>query len=88
MSIEFSLDVALMAIVGGQGTVLGPMLGALVLHPIAEFSRTYLGGTFLGLHLVIYGVILIIAVLYFPKGIIAPIDRWLRKRLAQGGAKK
>lgn len=88
MGIEFSIDVALMAIVGGQGTVLGPMLGALVLHPIAEFSRAYLGGTFLGLHLVIYGVILIVAVLYFPKGIIAPIDRWLKQRLQQGGAKK
>jgi branched-chain amino acid transport system permease protein len=88
MGIEFSIDLALMAIVGGQGTVLGPMLGALLLHPIAEFSRTYLGGTFLGLHLVIYGVILIVAVLYFPKGIIAPIDRWLKQRFQQGGAKK
>lgn len=80
MGIEFSIDVALMAIVGGQGTVIGPLLGALVLHPIAEFSRAYLGGTLLGLHLVIYGVILIVAVLYFPKGLIAPIDRWLLRR--------
>ena len=88
MGIEFSIDVALMAIVGGQGTVLGPALGALLLHPIAEFSRTYLGGTFLGLHLVIYGIILIIAVLYFPKGLISPIDRWLKQLQLQGGAKR
>jgi branched-chain amino acid transport system permease protein len=86
MGIEFSIDVALMAIVGGQGTVLGPTLGALILHPIAELSRAYLGGRFLGLHLVIYGVILMIAVLYFPKGLISPIDRWLKRRLKSKGS--
>ncbi|CAN7546892.1 branched-chain amino acid ABC transporter permease [Pseudorhodoferax sp. LjRoot39] len=81
MGLEFSIDVALMAIVGGQGTVVGPLLGALVLHPIAELSRAHFGGQFLGLHLVLYGLILIAAVLYFPKGLIAPLDRWFRRRL-------
>jgi branched-chain amino acid transport system permease protein len=84
MGIEFSIDVALMAIVGGQGTVLGPTIGALILHPIAELARSYLGGQFLGLHLVIYGVILMVAVLYFPKGLIAPIDRWFKRQLHKG----
>lgn len=88
MGIEFSIDVALMAIVGGQGTVLGPALGALVLHPIAELSRAHLGGQFLGLHLVVYGLILMAAVLYFPKGLIAPLDRWLKRRLAGHGENK
>ena len=81
MGIEFSIDTALMAIVGGQGTVIGPVIGALVLHPISEISRAYLGGTFLGLHLIIYGLILIVAVLYFPKGVIDPIDKWLKRLL-------
>lgn len=82
---EFSIDTALMAIIGGQGTVMGPVLGAVLLHTIAEFSRAWFGGRFPGLHLVIYGGILIMAVLYFPKGIIAPIQRWLSQRHSSGG---
>jgi len=80
LGMEFSIDTALMAIVGGQGTVLGPVLGALLLHPIAEITRAWFGGRFPGLHLVIYGAILMVAVLYFPKGVIAPLQQWLTRR--------
>lgn len=77
MGIDLSIDMAVMTIVGGQGTILGPTLGALVLHPVGELVRSSLGGQVLGLHLVIYGIVLMLAVLYFPKGIIAPLTRWL-----------
>lgn len=72
--IELSIDMALMSIIGGQGTVLGPLLGALFLTPISELTRTYLGGQFIGLHLAIYGLVLILAVLYLPKGILHPFQ--------------
>lgn len=78
MGIDLSIDMAIMSIVGGQGTLLGPVLGALILHPIAEIARSMLGGHFLGLHLVLYGLALVFAVIYFPKGLIDPIGRWLR----------
>src|SRR5690606_26315712 len=68
--IELSIDMALMSIIGGQGTVLGPLLGALFLTPIAELTRTYLGGQFIGLHLAIYGLVLILAVQNLPKDIL------------------
>ncbi|PLP96491.1 branched-chain amino acid ABC transporter permease [Cupriavidus pauculus] len=80
MGLDLSIDSAIMAIVGGQGTIIGPVLGAFVLHPIAEFARAWFAGKFLGLHLVIYGLILMAAVLYFPKGIIGPLERLLRFR--------
>ncbi|NYT84451.1 branched-chain amino acid ABC transporter permease [Pollutimonas harenae] len=73
--IELSIDMALMSIIGGQGTVLGPLLGALFLTPISELTRTYLGGQFIGLHLAIYGLVLILAVLYLPKGILHPLQQ-------------
>jgi branched-chain amino acid transport system permease protein len=79
MGLDLSIDTAIMAIVGGQGTAMGPVLGALILHPLAEYTRAYLGGRFLGLHLIIYGAVLMLAVLYFPKGVIAPLERWLRR---------
>lgn len=82
MGLDLSIDAAIMAIVGGQGTIIGPVLGAFVLHPIAELARAWFAGKFLGLHLVIYGLILMVAVLYFPKGIIGPLERLLRYRRA------
>ncbi|CAM4101763.1 branched-chain amino acid ABC transporter permease [Kerstersia similis] len=75
MGIDLSIDMAVMAIVGGQGTVFGPALGAFLLHPIAEAIRSWFGGSVLGLHLVIYGVVLILAVTYLPKGLIDLITR-------------
>ncbi|KAB2683241.1 branched-chain amino acid ABC transporter permease [Brucella pseudogrignonensis] len=80
MGIDLSIDMAIMSIVGGQGTILGPTLGALLLHPVAEYMRASFGGQILGLHLVIYGIVLMLAVLYFPKGIIAPLGRLLERR--------
>lgn len=83
MGIDLSIDMAIMSIVGGQGTILGPALGALLLHPIGEVMRASFGGQILGLHLAVYGIALILAVLYFPKGIIGLISSFLEPRLAR-----
>jgi branched-chain amino acid transport system permease protein len=77
MGLDLSIEVALMGIVGGQGTVLGPVLGAFLLTPAGEISRGFLGGKFMGLHLVIYGLVLVLAVLFLPKGLIQPIRQFL-----------
>lgn len=81
MGVELSLDMALMSIIGGQGTVAGPILGAFFLAPLAELTRTYLGGQFIGLHLAIYGLVLILAVLYLPKGLLHPLQRLIHRML-------
>ena len=83
MGTELSIDMALMSIIGGQGTVFGPLLGALVLAPLAEITRTYLGGQFAGLHLALYGLVLIVAVLYLPKGILHPLQKWGRRLIGR-----
>ncbi len=75
MGLDLSIEVALMGIVGGQGTVLGPVLGAFLLTPAGEISRGFLGGKFAGLHLVIYGLVLVLAVMFLPKGLIRPIQQ-------------
>jgi branched-chain amino acid transport system permease protein len=79
MGLDLSIELALMGIVGGQGTVLGPVLGAFLLTPAGEITRATLGGKFPGLHLVIYGLVLILAMLFLPKGLIQPIRRLLRR---------
>lgn len=87
MGLELSIDMAVMAIIGGQGTVLGPVVGAFILTPVAEFARSHFGGGLPGLHLVIYGVTLMLCVLYFPKGVIAPIRRILGRIFDREGTR-
>ena len=79
MGLDLSIEFALMGIVGGQGTVLGPVLGAFLLTPAGEISRATLGGRFPGLHLAIYGLVLVLAVMFLPKGLIQPIRQLLRR---------
>jgi len=80
MGLDLSIEIALMGIVGGQGTVLGPVLGAFLLTPAGEIARGYLGGKFTGLHLVIYGLVLVLAVLFLPKGLIQPLQSLLKTK--------
>ena len=75
ISLDFSVQMVIMAVLGGIGTVLGPLWGALVLVPIAEITRALWGGSLQGIHLIVYGVLLILVILYWPQG----IDPWVRR---------
>ncbi len=69
MRIQISVQVALFAIVGGIGTTLGPAIGAMIFVPIAMLLRAEMGTSLPGLHMIIYGVILVLVLLYMPQGI-------------------
>lgn len=84
IGVDMSIDMALMSIIGGQGTIFGPLLGAVLLAPLAEITRGHLGGSLPGLHIVIYGIILILAVLYLPKGLMDPLRRILARLSGKG----
>ena len=75
ISLDFSVQMVIMAVLGGIGTVLGPLWGALVLVPIAEITRALWGGSLQGIHLIVYGALLILVILYWPQG----IDPWVRR---------
>ncbi len=74
-----SVLMPIMAILGGVGTVMGPILGAAFLVPLQEFLRGWLGGQFHGLHLFIYGLLLIVVVIFLPNGILKWIKGWFSK---------
>jgi branched-chain amino acid transport system permease protein len=93
ISPEISFQFALICALGGLGTAIGPILGALVIVPLSEFLRAWLSGAVSGLHLVIYGVAVVVVVLYFPGGIAGAMTRaiehlrrgvGLRQRLRDG----
>jgi branched-chain amino acid transport system permease protein len=64
-----SVEALVAAIVGGLGTLWGPVLGALVLHLLADFTRS-LFGSLPGINMVIYGVVLILIVMFAPRGLL------------------
>lgn len=73
MGLELSYEIAFIALIGGRGTILGPVIGALLLRPVSELTRIYLSSSMPGLHLVIFGLVLIIVMRYQPKGLIVPL---------------
>ena len=70
MRLELSVLIALVAILGGVGTVAGPLLGAAVLIPLAEVTRSRLGGAGNTLDLVLYGGLIILISVFQPNGLV------------------
>lgn len=74
-----STQMVFLAIVGGSGTVLGPVVGGISLSLISEIIRFYLGGSVAGLHLLIYGVIVLLIIVFKPAGIIEVLEKYYRR---------
>lgn len=71
-----SIQGLLQAIVGGAGTVLGPVLGAFVLMPVSELSRAAIRGR-AGVDVMVYGLVLILVISFLPNGLMGWVRRWL-----------
>jgi branched-chain amino acid transport system permease protein len=86
ISLDLSFEIAFIALIGGRGSIVGPVLGALLLRPVSDFSRIYFGATLPGLHLIIFGTVLILVMIYLPRGLQQPLTRAYQRilnRLAQ-----
>lgn len=67
--IPLSVEIIIRPIVGGAGTLAGPILGSFILSPLAELARHYFAkGGWTGAHLIVYGGLLIAVVLFLPHG--------------------
>jgi branched-chain amino acid transport system permease protein len=64
--VEITVLMVVMVVIGGSGTVLGPLLGAVVLQFLSEYLRVH----FTDLHTFILGGIIIIAVVFLPQGFV------------------
>lgn len=71
---DMSINILLPAIVGGVGTVLGPIAGALLVIPLGELTSNFLGD-FAGVNLVAYGLLLVLIILYMPNGLLGFFQR-------------
>lgn len=80
LALDVSNEIAIVAMLGGAGTVLGPIVGSVVLETASEIFKN----TFKEAHLLIYGVLLVVVVLFMPGGIVGTIAGFLRRREMPG----
>ncbi len=76
LTLDLSFELAFIALIGGRGSIAGPIIGALLLRPVTEFSRIYFSSTLPGLHLIILGVVLIVVMLFQPRGLTEPLTNF------------
>lgn len=78
LSLLRSILVVLVAVLGGVGTLWGPVLGAAVLVPLGEATRIYFGGTGGTVDLMVYGLLIVIICVYKPTGLIGLVRQTIR----------
>jgi branched-chain amino acid transport system permease protein len=81
LSLHFSIQIPLIAIIGGVGVSYGPFLGSLIIIPLSLFLRASLGGKFGAIHMALYGAVLVFVVIALQQGVAPAIrDRFFRKK--------
>jgi branched-chain amino acid transport system permease protein len=81
----FDVTVALMAFLGGLGTVTGPIIGALLIEPAQQFlTLKFTSG---GISLIMFGALFLIVIRFLPDGIVPSVGEMIRKRLRAKAAK-
>ena len=78
--LPISVQIVLVAMLGGAGSVMGPVIGAAILLPISELTRVKLGFKGSGLDMIIYGTLIMLISVYQPQGVWGLIRKIGRKR--------
>jgi branched-chain amino acid transport system permease protein len=76
---DIGVKFALLSLIGGIGTIIGPVLGAFLIVPLESYLRALLGGSIPGLHLILLGLIMLLAALFMRRGVTGAIDRLLAR---------
>ncbi len=79
MTLAISVQIVLVAMLGGANTVLGPVVGAAILVPFSEYSRAWVGYKGTGFDMIIYGALITIISMYRPNGVWEAITELVRR---------
>jgi branched-chain amino acid transport system permease protein len=77
LTIDISIQIAIITMLGGAGTLLGPIVGAVLLLTASEAFKN----VFQESHLLIYGILIVVVVLFMPEGIVGGLQHRSRKRI-------
>jgi branched-chain amino acid transport system permease protein len=73
-SIQYSIDPLLYTLLGGAGTVAGPVVGTFLMFYLVDIASNYTSA-----YLLVTGIVLVLLVLFFPRGLVGYArDRWFR----------
>ena len=80
MLLPFSVQIVLISMLGGAGSLMGPVLGAAILIPASEYTRIALGAKGTGVDMLIYGFLIMLISMYYPEGVWKLVSRIGRKK--------
>ena len=82
MSLDISILIALMAMLGGAGSMWGPIIGAGILIPLKSYLKDWLGATagLVGIDLILYAAIIMIISAFEPRGIWGIVEKIRRRK--------
>jgi ABC-type branched-subunit amino acid transport system ATPase component/ABC-type branched-subunit amino acid transport system permease subunit len=83
-NILLSVQIILSVLLGGRGTLWGPVLGAFIVEPLNEYANNSLGGG--NARLLIFGGLMALVVLFMPRGIVPAITEFLERKRTRGRA--
>ncbi len=81
--VMIAVNTIVIMLIGGAGTILGPIIGAFIIELFAEVAWS----SFLEYHLAVLGIIIIVIVIFVPKGMIGSISDFTKKRKLSIGKK-
>ena len=81
--ISISLQIVFAVVVGGIYVMLGPTVGAVITILLAETLRVMIGTAMVGLDTTIYGVMLVLFIIFLPQGILGSAMNWWKGRTAK-----
>lgn len=87
LAILVSVNMVIMAALGGAGRLLGPLLGAAILVPLQATTNSLFGGSGTGLTYILYGGIILLIARYEPGGLLEMWDRIRARSRRHIGAK-
>ncbi|MGL4608307.1 MAG: branched-chain amino acid ABC transporter permease [Trueperaceae bacterium] len=76
LTVPVSIQIALLAIIGGRGTIYGPLVGAFLIGVPSEVFRSQLREA----NLLVYGILIVIVIVYLPKGIVGTLENYFYRR--------
>ena len=82
--IGISLQMVFGVIAGGLFVMLGPTVGAVFLLLLSESLRVLIGNKLLGVDITLYGLLLVVFIIYMPKGILGTLQDKLQRRASPG----